>query len=196
MIFPESEGEAAVRAARKIAEAAAEGRRVKEPLPESFSVHAGVFVTINEHPSGHLRGCIGYPEPVMPLAEALADSAVSAATRDPRFRPMRPGEIDGCTVEVTILTPPEKLEFKDTADMLEKIVLGRDGIILEAKGRRALFLPQVATEQGWTKEETLDNLAWKAGLREDAWRADGIGIRTFRGEIFKEISPNGKVVRG
>lgn len=196
MTFSDSDGEAAVKAARKIAGAAAGGAREKADLPESFSVRAGVFVTINEYPSGRLRGCIGYPEPIMPLRDAIADSAVSAACRDPRFRPMKQGEIDSCTVEVTILTPPEDLDFKSPEDMLNKIVLGRDGVILEVRGRKALFLPQVATEQGWTKEETMDNLAYKAGLGEGAWRSEGAAVKTFRGEIFKESSPGGRIVRG
>lgn len=196
MTLTDGEGETAVRTARAIAEAAAEGRRISPPMPESFSEHRGVFVTINRYPSGDLRGCIGYPEPVMSLGEALADAAVSAAVRDPRFRPLGPGEADRCTVEVTVLTAPEDLKFNDADDMLEKIVLGRDGIILEIRGRRALFLPQVATEMGWTKEETLSHLSIKAGLPGNAWKSEGLKIRTFRGEVFKETSPRGAVTRG
>jgi uncharacterized protein (TIGR00296 family) len=71
------------------------------------------------------------------------------------------------------------------------IVLGRDGIVLERGPRRALFLPQVAQEQGWTLEETLTALARKAGLAEDAWRSPGAKLSVFTGQQFKEQSPRG-----
>ena len=194
MMLSEEDGAIAVSTARKAVEAECRGGVTDFPQGVIFSEPAGVFVTISEYPSGYLRGCIGYPEPVFPFGEALIRAAVSAC-HDPRFYPLTSVEAKECTVEVTRLTPPEELMFKDTADMLSQIELGRDGAILEAFGRRALFLPQVAPEQGWNKSEMFDALSRKAGLRTDAWKEPGVRVWTFRGEIFSETEPYGRAER-
>jgi len=190
MIFPEKDGLRAVVIARMAVDAECAGMETDPPSDGSFSEPAGVFVTLSEYPSGDLRGCIGFPEPVFPFGIALVRAAASAC-HDPRFDPLTSVEADRCTVEITRLTLPEELSFEDADDMLCQIELGRDGVILEAKGRRALFLPQVAPEQGWNKGEMFDALSRKAGLRTDSWRSAGIRVWVFRGEIFSETEPHG-----
>jgi uncharacterized protein len=98
-------------------------------------------------------------------------------------------------VEVTILTTPVELEFSGTSEMLSQIEIGRDGVIMESTGQRALFLPQVAPEQGWNKEQMFSALSFKAGLNRNAWKGKGVRVWTFRGEVFSEIMPYGEVVR-
>ncbi len=150
----------------------APGPRLREPR--------GAFVTLTR--AGELRGCIGYVEPIRPLLEAVADNAASAAARDPRFLPVGPDELADLHVEISALTP-----LRPVAGPGE-IELGRHGIVL-AKGRaRALFLPQVAPEQGWDLPTTLRHLSRKAGLEPDAWR-EGARFEVFEAEVFAEPLP-------
>lgn len=170
-----------LRLARESVERAARG----EPGPGTEGAPAGAmrpmgaFVTLTRRSDGELRGCIGEMWPRRPLAEAVAGRAADAALRDPRFPPVREGELAGLRVEVSALTPPEPVgSWRD-------IVLGRDGMTLEKDGRFAVFLPQVAPEQGWDLETTLGALSRKAGLPGDAWR-EGARFETFRAEVFHE----------
>lgn len=194
MTLTDEEGKIAVKAARIVIDAESSGKHAEPPLPDSFSQKSGVFVTISWYPSGELRGCIGIPEPVFSLAEALLKAA-SSACHDPRFHDLTLREVRGCTVEVTVLTPPVELKFKDKDEMLSQIELGRDGVIMECTGRRALFLPQVAPEQGWNKQQMFEALSFKAGLNRDAWRKEGVRVWNFKGEVFSEKMPYGEVVR-
>ena len=147
--------------------------------PKAALAKMGAFVTLNERATGALRGCIGEMLPMRPLAEAVAERAVDAALNDPRFAPVAERELAGLRVEVSALTPPRRVaSWRD-------IVLGRDGMTLEKNGRFAVFLPQVAPEQGWDLPTTLSYLAQKAGLRADAWR-EGAVFETFRAEVFHE----------
>jgi MEMO1 family protein len=132
-------------------------------LPESLRARAGAFVTLKRH--GDLRGCIGTIEPIMPLYEAVLDNGDHAARRDPRFLPVRPAELADLEVEVSVLSPQRPIAS------WEAFRIGEEGIILSKNGQRAVFLPEVATEQGWTREETLTYLSRKAGLPPDAWRS-------------------------
>ena len=139
----------------------------------------GAFVTLNDRVTGALRGCIGEITPMRPLVEAVAARAVDAALRDPRFSPVSERELGGIRVEVSALTPPKRVaSWRD-------IVLGRDGMTLEKGECFAVFLPQVAPEQGWDLPTTLSYLAQKAGLPADAWR-DGATFETFQAEVFHE----------
>ena len=187
-------GRTAVRAARQAAEAEAEGRSEDIEFPKGFSHRSGAFVTISEYPSGDLRGCIGYPEPVLPLGEAIV-SAARSACHDPRFLPLTYKEASEDVFEVTILTPPERMTFSSAEDLLNKIRIGRDGLIISYMGRRGLLLPQVPAEWGWSKEEDLSHLSMKAGLPSDTWKKKGVAIDRFEGEIFAEESPKGEVIR-
>ncbi len=187
-------GGEAVRAARQAAEAETERRSEDPKFSNGFNELSGAFVTISKYPSGDLRGCIGYPEPVLPLGQAII-SASRSACHDSRFLPLTPKEVEKCVFEVTILTPPKKIKFSSPEDLLSKIEIGRDGLILSYKGRRGLLLPQVPVEWGWDKGEYLSHLSVKAGLSPDTWRMEGVIIESFQGEIFAEGSPKGEVVR-
>jgi len=139
----------------------------------------GVFVTLKKH--GELRGCIGYIEGIEPLAKAVRDMAIQSATSDPRFPPVNYKDLKDIKIEISVLTPLKKI--KDTGE----IVLGRDGVIVKKGYRQGVFLPQVAEETGWSKEEFLSNLCmYKAGLPPDAWKKGDIEIYTFQAEVFSE----------
>lgn len=190
--FTPEDGIIAVKAARSYAEAET-GISVSEPeLPDSFNQKSGVFVTINRYPSGDLRGCIGYPEPFFDLRDALGMAARSAC-HDPRFIDLSSDEVYDCTFEVTILTPPEEVEYMDSDDLISKIVIGRDGLIMEYVGQRGLLLPQVASELGWDAEEFLNHLSIKTGFPPKTWRNIGVRISMFSGEVYSEIVPYGEI---
>jgi len=188
------EGIIAVKAARSSIEAETVGLEPDIEFPKSFDRKSGVFVTINTYPQGNLRGCIGYPEPVFPLKEALVYSAQSAC-HDPRFMPLSEREAASCTVEVTVLSQPEVMDCKKE-DLPKNIVIGRDGLIIQYGGRRGLLLPQVPVEWGWDPEEFLEHLCDKAGLPRGTWKHKDTTISSFTGEIFKETSPRGEIVKG
>jgi AmmeMemoRadiSam system protein B/AmmeMemoRadiSam system protein A len=133
-----------------------------DALPAQVREPAGAFVTLRR--GGKLRGCIGYIAPIKPVWQAVLDNAEAAALRDHRFRPVQPDELDDLDVEVSVLTEPVAIE--DWAGF----ELGHHGIVLVKGARRAVFLPDVAVEQGWDREQTLTHLALKAGLPADGWR--------------------------
>ena len=147
--------------------------------PKATLAKMGAFVTLNDKTTGALRGCIGEILPMRPLAEAVAARAVDAALRDPRFSPVSERELCNIRVEVSALTPPRRV------DTWRDIVLGRDGMTLEKDGCFAVFLPQVAPEQGWDLATTLSYLSLKAGLATDAWK-NGAKFETFQAEVFHE----------
>ncbi|MFB6128219.1 MAG: AmmeMemoRadiSam system protein A [Halorhabdus sp.] len=147
----------------------------------------GTFVTLKK--DGELRGCIGRPRPEQPLAEALEAAATEAATGDPRFPPVSPGELDSITVSVSVLTPPEPLPDVEPDD----VVVGRDGLIVTDGRRSGLLLPQVAAERDWTAEQFLRESARKAGLPPDAWTHEGTSVKRFSAQVFAEESPCGRV---
>lgn len=186
-------GESAVAFARLCIGSEVRGTPVPGTPPE-LSEPRGVFVTVNQFPSGGLRGCIGYPYPVMPLGEAV-DSSARSACHDPRFPDLSPSELDGVTVEVTILSVPEELVIRGPRSLLDMVHIGEDGLIIEYHGRRGLLLPQVPVEQGWDVETFLCHLSMKAGLPPDAWEREGARIWSFGGEVFSETSPCGDIIR-
>ena len=188
------EGTRAVKNARAVIERTCGGAMAPVPLPTGFDRKAGVFVTINRFPSLDLRGCIGYPEPIFPLKQALT-MAAQGATRDPRFPPLRADELEGIVVEVSILTPPVLLEANTPKDFVKKVKIGRDGLIAEHGAFKGLLLPQVPVEWGWDAEEFISETCMKAGLMPDSWLEKGIKLYSFQAEIFSEDRPRGKVVR-
>ncbi len=163
--------------ARAAAAAAVDGLPAPVPDPRAhpeMAVPADAFVTLTS--GDDLRGCMGTLGADMPLGDAVVRAAGMAATRDPRFRPVAASELGALRIEVSVLGPPRRLA--DPADF----VAGRDGIIVEARGRRALLLPQVATEMGWSATEMLDAVCEKAGLSSDAWRDQGTRLSVFEVE--------------
>ena len=158
-----------------------------------FDFNSGVFVTLNKQNS--LRGCIGYPLSDQKLSEGLVNAAISAATRDPRFSPVDADELGEIVFEITILSPPEEIKVQDPIEYLSIIKVGRDGLIVKNQYASGLLLPQVPTEYGWNEEEFLNHTCEKAGLDNNAWKDKTTKISRFQGIVFKEVSPNGLVVR-
>ena len=144
----------------------------------------GVFVTLTK--DGELRGCIGHPCPDSPLIDAVKDSAISAATSDPRFHPITSEELSSISIEITVLTPPKLIEVKDPAQYAHKITIGTDGLIVEQGFNKGLLLPQVAPDWGWDETEFLQHTCQKAGLSSDAWKDSETKIYKFQGQIFEE----------
>ena len=190
-----SDGEFLVRLARKaIAEYLEKGSRLpKGGAPRHLLEPMGVFVTLESHPGRELKGCIGYPRPESPLAQAVAEMAVEAATGDPRFPQVGKGELGSIVIEVSVLTPPELIEAKDRKALPRMVKVGRDGLIIESGWQSGLLLPQVPVEQKWDSEEFLCRACWKAGLPPDSWLMAGVKVYRFQAQVFSEESPGGKV---
>jgi uncharacterized protein (TIGR00296 family) len=192
----DADGESLVKTARDVtSEFLKTNNRLKldKNFESKYSLNSGVFVTLN-NPSG-LRGCIGFPLPDKKLYDALEDAAIAAATEDPRFSPVRADELDEITFEVTVLTPPEEIIVEDPLEYTSKIKVGRDGLIVKHSFYSGLLLPQVPVEYGWTEEEYLGYTCEKAGIPRDYWKKKETKILKFEGLAFKEVSPNGKVIR-
>jgi hypothetical protein len=180
-----NQGKAAVELARRaIEDFLLRKQKVPPPndLPVAFEEPRGVFVTLN---SAMLRGCIGYPYPTMKLKDAIIDAAISAAVYDFRFPPVHVSELDSITIEVTILTRPERIHSA------EEIMVGKHGVIVKKGVHQGLLLPQVATEYSWTPHEFLSHTFEKAGLNPGTLGAE---LYIFEGQIFEEIEPHGAVV--
>jgi uncharacterized protein (TIGR00296 family) len=176
-----------------------DGKYIKPPenTPKKLYEHCGVFVTINsiKNTQKELRGCIGYPQPTHPLVEAVIDSAINAATQDPRFYPLSLAELEKVVFEVSVLTPPEVVEATKPQEYVSKIKVGQDGLIIEKGFSKGLLLPQVPVEWGWCEEEFLCQCCVKAGLPPDSWLTKGTKIYKFNALIFEEETPKGKIER-
>jgi uncharacterized protein (TIGR00296 family) len=188
-----AEGTQAVQFARQAVEEYVKNHKsLSSKLGKSFHEKQGVFVTLHTYPKHDLRGCIGIPLPVMPLQEAIIESAQSV-TQDPRFPPLKKQELDTIIIEVTILTKPELIKVKQQQDYLTHIEIGRDGLIVEQGFNNGLLLPQVPIEQALDKEEFLAHTCMKAGLLPDAWIDKNTKIYKFSGQIFTETKPRGVI---
>lgn len=195
MRYSNEDGELAVLIAREALDAFVEGRDLRSfVVPKAFEEKAGAFVTLNLHPSGDLRGCIGYPEPFFPLLKSVVKAAEGSA-EDPRFPPLRPEELTKILVEVSLLTPPQPIEVKKPKELPKHISVGEDGLIVAQGPYRGLLLPQVAVEWGWDAAEFLSEACMKAGLLADAWFEPTTRVKKFQAEIFTEVEPRGAVVR-
>lgn len=165
------------------------------PLPPLFDERRGVFVTLRAVPEDELRGCIGYPLPVLALRLAIPRAAVAAAVEDPRFPPLRSRELAVTRIEVSILTRPAPIPAVRPSDRIAAVTIGRDGLIVEGEGTSGLLLPQVAVEQEWDAETFLAQTCVKAGLRPEMWRSPQVRFLTFQAEVFAEERPDGPVAR-
>lgn len=143
----------------------------------------GVFVTLLKN--GELRGCIGFPQPIFPIEEAVVKAARAAAFRDPRFLPVSDQELREICIELSIMTRSKKIEN------MEEIIVGQTGIMVSKNNDSGLLLPQVAVEHKWTRDEFLDNACLKAGLERHAWEDADVSI--FECQVFQEKTPGGKV---
>lgn len=139
----------------------------------------GAFVTL--HKNGELRGCIGNIVGQKPLYLTVRDMAIASATEDPRFDSVTKEELPKIHIEISALSPLKKINNPD------EIVLGKHGVVVRDFYRSGVYLPQVATETGWTKEQFMDSLCGsKAGMRPDAWRTGKCDIYIFSAEVFGE----------
>ena len=186
------EGRIAVRLARRALDHYMETKEALAPegLPPVFSQKRGVFVTLHE--DDDLRGCIGYPQPVLPLGRAIVDSAINAGFRDPRFPGLRPGELKRIELEVTVLTKPEAYTGPKK-NLPERVQVGRDGLIVSKGPFTGLLLPQVAVEWGFDSLEFLGQTCVKAGLPVDAWLDEDTLVEHFEAQIFAEVAPEREV---
>jgi hypothetical protein len=158
-------------------------RRVPDPseldvtISDAMKRPRAAFVTLREN--SQLRGCIGDIYPQRPLYRSVLFNAIHASINDKRFAPVTEKELKDITIEISALTVPRPI------DSWDKIRIGVDGIVLSKEGRSALYLPQVATEQGWNLDQTLTNLSQKAGLPPDAWK-EGASFMVFQAVVFGE----------
>jgi hypothetical protein len=173
-------------------------RKIRPPqeTPEKLKTRCGVFVTLNklEERGKSLRGCIGYPEPVLPLVEATIDSAINSAVEDPRFPPVKLEEMEKIVVEVSVLTPLQLIKVENPKDYPKHVKVGVDGLVVELGWNKGLLLPQVPVEWGWNSEEFLSNCCMKAGLPPDCWLLSKTKIYKFSCIIAEELEPNGRII--
>ena len=144
----------------------------------------GVFVTLTQ--DGHLRGCIGFPLPSMPLNEALLQAAHDAAFRDPRFVPVSSWEVDQLDLEVNILTKPHLIRAGKAEDYYKKIEIGIDGLFIKGDHLSGILLPSVALDFNWSINEYLEAICEKAGMDPDAWKDRANKIYKFQSLEFSE----------
>jgi AmmeMemoRadiSam system protein A len=137
------------------------------------------FVTLHK-PDGALRGCIGNIAAHEVLSDNITHNAINSAFGDPRFPHIAAEELNDLEIEVSVLTPARPIAAP------ENFIIGEHGIILQCRGRSAVFLPQVAPEQGWDREDTLTNLCYKAGLPFRAWQSEDAKLSVFTAIVFSE----------
>jgi AmmeMemoRadiSam system protein A len=168
-------------ARRSIVTRLGEGRALVkgEDYEEVAPQPRGAFVTLTDR-DGELRGCIGHVLPHLALDETVVAMAVAAATEDPRFEPVTPGEVPSLRIEISALTVPE------LAPSPEAVEVGRHGLIVSRGWAKGLLLPQVPGDWGWDREEFLRHTCLKAGLPPDAWRDPSTKIEWFEAEVWGE----------
>lgn len=162
-----------------------EGKFLNSPKPAVdynefpiFREKCGAFVTLTIN--DNLRGCIGYIESDMPLFETICKAAIQAAFHDPRFTSLGKDELPKIALEISVLSPAEPINSYD------EIIIGKHGLIVEESGRRGLLLPQVATENNFTREDFLTAICQKAGLNSYLWQKKQINLTVFTATVFNE----------
>ncbi|MEM4267205.1 MAG: TIGR00296 family protein [Candidatus Woesearchaeota archaeon] len=179
-----AEGEYLVKLARRAINSRFSGEEVSRISSQRFRQKSGVFVSL--HKRGELRGCIGFPEAIYHLEDAIVKAAIAAAFEDPRFPPLSREELPLIQIEISILTKPKLISVNEPKEYLSNIKIGRDGLIIKSKFGSGLLLPQVALEYNWTVREFLNNLCRKAMLPANAWETKEIKIYSFQAQIFAE----------
>ena len=177
----EAQKKVLLKTARDTVEAVITGRAVAKPESDDpeLNAHCGCFVTLKNH--GRLRGCIGRFTSESPLIELVTEMAKASATADPRFfsEPVRAGELKDMDIEISVLS-----ELRQTEEPLS-LRLGIDGIYIKRGCTSGCFLPQVATEAGWNKEQFLSYCcSHKAGLPADAWQDSETEVYLFCADVF------------
>jgi len=190
------EGTELVRLARTSVESYIKNRKIINSTIKS-NKKSGVFVTIYHlntmNSQKNLRGCIGYIIPLKNIYDSVIATAINAATKDPRFSAISERELDEVIFEVSVLTKPALIRVDNSDVSLNKIVVGRDGLLLESVYGSGLFLPQVPVEQKWNIREYLTNLCNKAGVPPDTWLLPDSKLYTFHSIIFREKLPNREI---
>jgi len=158
---------------------------IPDPLqiPEALIKPGASFVTL--HKEGALRGCMGSLEAQVSLVQDIYHNALAAAFRDPRFPPLKQPELPLIRLEISLLDPPEILDYRDPQDLLDHLQQEKPGLVLQQGWRRATFLPQV-WEQLPRAENFLSQLCLKAGLTESAWQEEGLELKTYGVRHFSE----------
>ncbi len=156
------------------------GARPESQAPDDdvSSRACGAFVTLKQ--KGRLRGCIGNIRSSDPLHETVSRMAVAAASEDPRFPPMHHRELDATHIEISVLSPMQKITNP------ESVVVGEHGLYIRRGHLSGLLLPQVPVEWGWDRETFLRQTCRKAGLPDDAWKDPETEIHCFSAEVFGE----------
>jgi len=198
--YSDEDGYFLVKLARKTVDEYVTQKRRNEPpkdTPEHLKEKSGVFVTLNSTTENRvsLRGCIGRPYPSQPLVEAVIDSSIDSAVNDPRFPKVTPRELDTIIVDLSVLTPPKKIEYSKPEELLNLVKVGRDGLIAVQGMWRGLLLPQVPVDWKWNTLKYLEHTCNKAGLPVDAWKDPETEFMSFQAEIFGEETPRGNIVR-
>lgn len=190
------EGTGLIRTARAAIEFQISGKRTEPesgPYPR-LRKPKGVFVSILDNSRGRrLRGCIGNPFPDKPLLHQTAQSAWEAATKDPRYRPIRHEDLPRILIEVTVLSKPTPMEATKPMEIPNQVIIGRHGLIVDGRGSRGLLLPQVAVDERFDTWEFLSQCCMKAGLLPDAWLDGSARVSRFEGQIFSEEKLKGRV---
>jgi AmmeMemoRadiSam system protein A len=156
-----------------------------EKITPALGEKRGCFVTL--HKKGGLRGCIGTIEAVKALVNNVEENAFNAAFRDPRFSSLEEKELKDITIDISVLSVPLELSFKDKDDLIMKLKKGVHGVILSSGWHKATFLPQV-WEQLPDAEKFLEHLCTKAGMNKDCWKNKAIRVQTYETEFFSEPS--------
>lgn len=164
--------------------------KVCEDIKKEFKDKRGVFVSI--YVQDELNGCIGYPEPVLSLYDAVIKASKGAAFEDSRFLPLTKEQFKKMRIELSVLTKPKEIEVKKYTEYPSKVKIGKDGLMIRDKFGSGLLLPQVAVEFGWNSEEFLNNTCIKAGLEPDCWKNLKRNVFKFSAQVFSE--ENGKLV--
>jgi len=151
---------------------------VKYELTPKLKEKYGVFVTLKKY--GELRGCIGHIIPKTSLFQGVIENTINSSSHDWRFSPVDAKEVSDITIEISVLSRPQKIHGPD------EFMVGREGVIIRKGPASAVFLPQVAVEQGWDRAETLCHLCQKAGLSRDAWKDGGMEFYVFTADVFHE----------
>jgi len=151
-------------------------------LVDELKEKKSCFVTLTK--DGQLRGCMGHILPVQSLWGDVVDNSMEAGFHDPRFSPITKEELQEVKIEISVLSKPERLVYKDGGDLLRKLT-GKEGVIINSYGRGAVYLPQV-WKQLPDKVQFLSQLCLKAGLPSDFWKKEKLIVRLFTVENFEE----------
>ena len=189
--FSEAQGRLLVKLARQtISERL--GAKVADSAPDastlalqddSLKSHCGTFVTLKI--GGQLRGCIGNLSASESVLEGVRRNAINAAFHDPRFSPLSQDELDRTEIEISVLTEPQPLEYRDGQDLIQKLRVNVDGVIIRKGHYSATFLPQV-WEQLPEPDDFLTHLCRKAGLSSEAWKSSKLEVLTYQVQYFEE----------